>query len=770
MTNAQNPAQKFPQSKLYLGPAVAGQQTYYLRRTFHLSKSDIETANFQLSALGVFRAFVNGFRIGDDELAPGFTNAKKTVYFRNYDARKYLREGENVFGVIVAPGWYCGHVAWVPGDVYGDRPAIYAQLLVQDNPVWSSASPRQWKIGQGAYELADLLMGETVDFRKEPVGWLETKFNDSKWVTPTEILGPVPILAPHSPVKVTKLLDPRLISSSGDSRIFDVEQNFAGRVWIKVRGDAGALFTLTHGEMLTPDGHIYTANLRGAKATDTVILAGNQDGEFYEPAFTFHGFRYVEVKGPVEILDIGAHAFHTDVEFKGAFQCADSRLNKLMSNIEWSMRGNFVDVPTDCPQRDERLGWTGDAEVFMPTAMYLADVRTFFDKWFQDLEDAQMADGAVGKVAPWMPLDQENNGSNYEGGPAWADALPICMWHHWLRYGELDSMKKFFPGLDKFAQFLHNTSKDGTRCYPGYTGFSGFGDWLTPGSDTDRELLGTAYYAYSTGLTADLALAIGVSDEPFRTWHRDATTAFQKFWDGNPNPTQTASLVAIAFHLLNDQTRKEAQQSLIDSVTKNGLLTGFVGTHLLCRVLTEAGAHKLAYDVLLHPDDPGWLYSISEGATTMWERWDGWSPIKGFEDPGMNSFNHYAFGAIGEWMFGWMLGIRFDPSAPGAKKAIFQAFPDERVTWASGGSDGFLSQWRFYPAEGNVPKHWLWTVQAPEGISMQIIPYASDVQLKPVTSFATDGQPVMPGSDASPLPAGGAAMSGGRYSFLAVLS
>lgn len=739
-------------SNVYLGTPVADQKPFYIRRIFHLSKEQVQTATFRLSALGVFRAFVNGFRIGDDELAPGYTNSMKTVYYRDYDAREYLKEGENVFGMIVAPGWHCGHVGWLPGDVYGDRPAAFAELLVGDSkPLWNTSNPSGWKMGFGAYELADILLGETVDLQNSPDGWLTTHFRDSHWTAPALVGGPAPIEAPHPPVRVTRFLNPRLASANPDRKIYDLMQNMAGRVGIKVKGDAGATFTLRHAEMLDATGEMYVANLRGAKATDTVTITGNPEGDYYEPAFTFHGFRYVEVRGQVEVIEIIAHSFNTDVQFHGSFQCSDSRLNQLMSNIEWSMRANFIDVPTDCPQRDERLGWTGDAEVFMPTAMYLADVDTFFQKWFQDLEDEQMPNGAIMKVAPYMPLDTANNYQQAEGGPAWADALPICLWHHWRQYADSKTIEKFFPSLDRFAKFLHETSKDGMRCYPGYTGFMGFGDWLTPGPDTSRELLGTAYYAYSTRLTAQLALAIGKPSEAYETWHKDARTAFQSIWANEKNPTQTAILLAIAFELLSEADTKIAGDQLAESVSKNGLLTGFVGTHFLCEILTQIGHSKLAYDVLFHPTWPGWLYPISEGATSMWERWDGWSPTKGFQDPGMNSFNHYAFGAIGQWMFGSMLGIR--PEKSPSPRVTIAPHPDQRLQWASGASNGITSSWRF------VEDSWHLLIESP--VPIQLVPPSGYV-LTQVSELDPTVKAVDLGGSVNP---NGVSLAPGKYMF-----
>ena len=700
-----------PAVNVYLGPNHPDQKPFYIRRVFHLTKEQVEQATFRLSALGVFRAFVNGFRINDDELQPGYTDSRKTVYYRDYDARQYLKEGENVFGMIVAPGWHCGHVGWIPGDVYGDRPAAYASLLLNDaHPLFQTSETKGWQMGYGAYELADLLLGETVDLRLVPKDWLSTNFRDHSWIEPSFVPGPAPIIAPHPPIVVTKLMDARLVSANDERKIFDTLQNLAGRVWIKVKGEPGATVVLRHAEVLTSEGEMYVANLRGAKATDTFTITGNPEGDYYEPAFTFHGFRYIEVRGPVDILEIGVHVFHTNIAFHGAFQCSDSRLNQLASNIEWSMRANFIDVPTDCPQRDERLGWTGDAEVFMPTAMLLADVDTFFQKWFQDLEDAQLPNGAIMKVAPFMPLDTADNFQQGEGGPAWADALPICMWHHWGQYADQKTIEKFFPSLDRFIQFCHNTSKDGTRCYPGYTGFMGFGDWLAPGPDTSRELLGTAYYAYSSRLAADLALAVGRSDEPYRTWHRDAKTAFQKIWANEKDLTQTAMILSIWFELLDAEDTQKAANELAASVAKNGLLTGFVGTHLLCPTLTKIGQSKLAYDVLFHTQWPGWLFPIKEGATSMWERWDGWSPTKGFEDPGMNSFNHYAFGAIGQWLFHSLLGIM--PMATPTPHVVVAPQPDPRLEWAAGGSNGITSSWRY------VNNQWHLLVESPVPIKL----------------------------------------------------
>lgn len=698
-------SEKKVQNPLWLTTRTESEPAACFRVEFD-APSTAKSAVLQLSALGVCRAFLNGEPVGDARLTPGYTDSRKRNYWFEFDIAPLLRPGKNVLAVEVADGWHCGHVGMFGREVYGSRRGLWCRLVSDGNEV-VGANTEGWRVGEGGCRYADLLMGETWDARMEPEGWKLPGFDSRGWDLPATMRTPALLeKAEHPPIRVIRLEDARLIQQTGDVRLYDVGQNLAGVASIEVIGKSGDTLTLRHGEMLSPDGTLYTANLRAAKATDHYTIGKTGEVERFEPAFTFHGFRYVEVSGPGEVLRVQVHACSSDITFHGQFQCSDSRLNQLASNIEWSMRSNFLDVPTDCPQRDERLGWTGDAEVFMPTAAYLADIKSFFRKWLLDFTDAQRTDGAIPMVVPAAPLYESGTKIVQEGGPAWADAFTICAAHHWDYFADADLIHEIWPSLARFVEFLHQTSKDGERCWDGYTGFRGFGDWLAPGPQTDLTLIGTAYYAASCGLAARLAKAVGKDDEAYRHWSDDAQKAFVRLFAAEKEHTQTGWILGLWFRLFPESDRPAMASALAASVRKNGLLTGFIGTAHLCTTLSQYGFDAEAYQVLFHEKWPGWLFPISEGATTMWERWDGWDPVKGFEDVGMNSFNHYAFGAIGEWMFGYLAGIRWDASEPGRKKAILDCRPDPRLQWVSAGSNGVSSSWRY------LPDKWTWTISS----------------------------------------------------------
>jgi len=434
--------------------------------------------------------------------------------------------------------------------------------------------------------------------------------------------------------------------------------------WIRlcVQGEKGTTVSIRYAEVLNSDGTLYTANLRSARNTDYYTLKGGEE-EIWEPHFLFHGFRYVELLGfpgmPTEETVTGI-VVHSDIPQTGSFECSDPLINQLQHNIVWGQKGNFVDVPTDCPQRDERLGWTGDAQVFIRTAAYNRNVAGFFTKWTRDLEDAQFPDGAYPAVAPnpaaWAIGD---------GGPAWADAGVICPWTIYECYGDIGLLEARYESMQRFIEFLSQTSRNGLRCYADYTGWHGFGDWLAlDGSDgreggTSKELIGTAFFAYSSHLLAKIAGLLGRDKdaEHYNGLSRQAREAFVEHFvlpDGTiKGGTQTSYVLALHFDLLPQDLRSIAVSELVRNIEQrdNHLSTGFVGTPYLNRVLSEAGHLDTAYGLLKQTTWPSWLYSVTQGATTIWERWDGWTHDKGFQDQGMNSFNHYAYGAVGAWMY-----------------------------------------------------------------------------------------------------------------------
>jgi alpha-L-rhamnosidase len=536
---------------------------------------------------------------------------------------------------------------------------------------------------------ADLMQGESVDARRvrDPSAWSAVDVLDPPDLSLDAMSGP--------PVRVVRELPPVsepvpvAAGSFGVRWIFDLGQNMVGRVRLRVRGKAGTPVRLRHGEMLNPDGSLYTENLKGASATDTFTLAGTGEAETFEPLFTFHGFRYVEVSGKLRreaIEEVTGVVLCSDLAPTGEFSCSDADLNQLQSNIQWGQRGNFLDVPTDCPQRDERLGWTGDAQVFVRTAAFNMDVAGFFAKWLQDLEDAQAADGRIPCVAPAPPGAIFVN--DVDGGPAWGDAVVICPWTLWRCYGDERILAKRWGAMTGYVEHLVERFPDGIRADPARDPWGGFGDWCALDGSVKREsrigatpkdLIGTAFLAYSARRLAEMAGVLGQAEAEKRYAELAAHVrdAFRRRFvtpDGLvAGNTQTSFVLALHFDLLEPHERRATGDALARNVEQHGhLTTGFVGTPYLLQALTAIGRLDLAYRLLLRREYPGWLFSVVEGgATTIWERWNGWTKAEGFFDPEMNSFNHYAYGAVGEFLYGTVAGLDLDegPEASGWRRA-----------------------------------------------------------------------------------------------------
>ena len=459
--------------------------------------------------------------------------------------------------------------------------------------------------------------------------------------------------------------------------VFDLGQNIAGFARLEVKGPRGAKVVLRFAEMLNPDGTIYTANLRGARCTDTYILKG-QGREIFQPRFTFHGFRYIEVSGYPKKPSLDAVTgvvVHSDTPVVGSFTCSNKMVNQLYSNITWGQRGNFLEVPTDCPQRDERLGWTGDAQIFIRTATCNMDVAAFFTKWFVDLEDAQGPEGDFPNVAPRVV-------SIGGGTAAWGDAGVICPWTIYQVYNDTRLIEKHYQAMARWIEYLQTHSENLLRPAAGY------GDWVSIGSDTPKDVIATAYFAYSTHLLSQMAAAVGKTDDAkkYDELFQQIKQAFNQAYvsdDGRiKGDTQTCYLLGLHFNLLTEDKRPWAARHLIEKIEAKDfhLSTGFVGLSYLLPTLTEIGRNDVAYRLLNNDTFPSWGYSIKQGATTIWERWDGWTAEKGFQDPGMNSFNHYAFGSVGQWLFRTVGGI--DTDGAGFKSIVIRPQPGGGLTLA----------------------------------------------------------------------------------------
>lgn len=658
----------------------------YLRTEFTLDEPAVR-ARLVVTALGLYEARLNGERVGEDVLTPGWTDYRKRVRYQVYDVTPQIQVGANCLGAILGDGWYCGHVEWRGRQLYGDAPRLRAELHLQfaDGRTRVIATGPDWQAGYGELLEADLLMGIAIDHRRTVPGWDRVGFDASGW-RPVRVL-PHPegllLVGQREPtVQVTEEVRPVTVEVQPgwprESYLVDLGQNIVGAIRIRLRGPAGATVRVRYGERKTAEGKIYTENLRSAKQTDTFTLRGDPEGEEFEPSFTFHGFQYVEIRGPIEPIgpdDLVGLVMHSANAKTGEFVCSDPLVNRLQQNIDWGWRGNSVDVPTDCPQRDERLGWTGDAQVFVRTACFNRDVAAFFAKYVQDLEDAQSPSGAIPAVAPNTTSLDSLEG---DGGPAWADAFLIVPWTLYQVYGDVDILARHYPAMRRFVRFLEAQAIEGVRCHPDQKGFRGFGDWLSTNAETPNDLIGTAFLAHSAGLLAKIAGVLGEGDDAaeFALLRARTKDVFQRRFmspDGlMVAQTQTAAVLALRFDLAPENVRPMLLQALVDDIGRRGwkLSTGFVGTPYLNPVLTEGGRPDVAYRLLFQRQWPSWLYPVTQGATTIWERWDGWTHDKGFQDIGMNSFNHYAYGAIGEWLYGYVAGLDIDEAAPGYRHFI----------------------------------------------------------------------------------------------------
>jgi alpha-L-rhamnosidase len=708
----------------WIGGALAGgpetgAPSPYLRTIFNVGKK-VASARLYATALGLYEFHLNGQRVGHDVFSPGWTEYKKRVQYQAYDVTALLRPGANAAGAILGDGWYCGHVGWRERNYYGERPHLLAQLILTftDGSTQTIVSDDAWKTAYGAIVDSDLINGETHDARRELRGWSEPGYDDSAWQPVTSFpdpqieLSPMLALAVHATQELKPIAPPAKTSGWPTTKwIFDMGQNMVGRVRLHVRGAAGQVIRLRFAEMLSADGSLYIDNLREARQTDHYILRGDPAGETWESKFTFHGFRYVELRGQPAVEDLLPDAItgivlHSDTPRTGTFSCSDRLINQLQSNIDWGQRSNFLEVPTDCPQRNERLGWMGDAQVFSRTAAWNRDVASFFNKWQRDIADAQGKEGQMPSIAPHI------TGVADDGGPAWADAAAICPWTMYLCYADHALLARHFDSLARFIGFMEAQSKDLIRSHPDGKGWQGYGDWLAlDGSgnvfgNTPKDLIGTAMFAYSTSLVAKMARVLGRTNDAvrFERLAERIRRAYQnRFLTGDgiaTGLTQTSYVLTLHFDLAPVALRPKLVAELVRDITTRGnkLTTGFVGASYLPHVLSRFGRADIAYKLLHQKAWPSWLYAVTQGATTIWERWDGWTKENGFQDKGMNSFNHYAYGAIGSWLYAVVAGVELDPAKPGFKRLRLAPQPGGELTSARGSLESphgrILSAWK----------------------------------------------------------------------------
>ncbi|MFS8501848.1 MAG: family 78 glycoside hydrolase catalytic domain, partial [Caldicoprobacter sp.] len=650
-----------------------------MRRVFEVY-GKVRSARIYATSLGLYELHLNGKRVGDFFFTPGWTSYNKRLQYQTYDVTEMLKEGQNAIGVILGNGWYKGDLTWEGRrNIYGDRLAALIQMhiIYEDGREQVVVSDRSWKASTGPILMSEIYHGEIYDARLEKPGWDEANYDDSDWYDVEELDKPKDIIVAQEgpPVRIVQQIKPvAILTTPAGETVLDMGQNMVGWVRFAVEGPAGSKVVLQHAEVLDKDGNFYTANLRSAKQTIEYILKG--DGrEVFEPHFTFQGFRYVklvEYPGQPSLDDFVGMVVHSDMELTGSFECSNPLVNRLQQNILWSQKGNFVDVPTDCPQRDERLGWTGDAQVFIRTACFNMNVASFFTKWLKDLKADQLSDGGVPFVIP------DVLGEDRHSSAAWGDAAVICPWTIYLCYGDKKILEEQYDSMKAWVEYIR---KQGDNEYLWNTGFH-FGDWL--GLDakegsyvgaTAIDFIATAFYAYSTKLLVKAAKVLGKSEdvEEYSKLYENIVDAFRKEFVTPTGrlavPTQTAHVLALMFDLVEEKDRKRTVDTLVDYIKKNEyhLTTGFVGTPYLCHALSQNGYSDVAYKLLLQTDYPSWLYQVTKGATTIWEHWDGIKPDGSFWSPDMNSFNHYAYGSIGDWLYRVVAGIDTDEERSGYK-------------------------------------------------------------------------------------------------------
>ncbi|MBW3634960.1 MAG: glycoside hydrolase family 78 protein [Armatimonadetes bacterium] len=731
-------------------------------REFTLDKP-VAAARFYGTALGLYRCHLNGARVGDHELAPGWTDYRQSLRYQTFDVTSQLQEGQNSWTAFLGDGWASGHIGWKARQNYADRPHFAAQLEItyQDGTREVIATDDKWTCALGPMLGADLLQGESYDGR---LPWREIGRVD---VAP---LPDVVLRAPLSPpVRATQELKAVSVHLGGNSHdagrawVFDLGQNMVGRVRLNLDAldtplPQGTTLRLRFAETLAggpaaSEGPIYTTNLRSARQTD--VFTVGDELETWEPLFTFHGFRYVEVTGlpqlealadgpvkpPVDLVT--GVVLHSDFARSGDFSCSDELINQLQRNIDWGWRGNSVDVPTDCPQRDERLGWTGDAQVFCATSLFNRDAAGFWSEWARQVREAQWPDGGIPCTIP----NPESSAAPpltspfHDGGPAWSDAALICPWTTYRVTGNRRILDENYDVFQRYFEFLEATSQGNLRCFRGYEGFSGFGDWLAlDGSGnieggTPKELIGTAFFAHAAALMSQIAQVLGKTEDAARYQARFEAikaafvTRFVTPEGRLSPPYQTPYLLALHFDLLPAELRSHAAAELVAEIAHRGgkLSTGFVGSPYLNAVLTRFGHLDTAYALLHQTGWPGWLYAVTQGATTIWERWDGWTQENGFQDVGMNSFNHYAYGAVGDWLYQTVAGIAPDPAFPGYQKFVLAPRPGGKLTSVRAHLDTphgrIESEWKSENGEFSfrfvVPPNTRAQVVLPDGSSME---------------------------------------------------
>ncbi|HEX2969755.1 MAG TPA: glycoside hydrolase family 78 protein [Bacteroidales bacterium] len=676
----------------------------YLRKEFTVEKN-IASARIYITSHGYYELHLNGKKVGDQELTPGWTTYGKRLQYQVFDVTNGIKKGGNAIGAILGDGWYRSTLGWGTNwAIYGKTLGLLAQLKIKytDGSETDIITDESWTGKQdGAIRMSDVYNGETYDATKELTGWDKNGYDASGWKkVKTATYDNNLVASEGAPVRKIQEIKPiKVFKSPKGSQLIDMGQNMVGWVRLKVTGPKGTVVTLRHAEVLDKYGEFYTENLRSAKCQLKYTLAGKGE-EIYEPRFTFMGFRYVEVTGFPGTLtpeNITGVIVHSDMKPSSSFECSNPLINQLQHNIIWGQKGNFVDVPTDCPQRDERLGWTGDAQAFCRTAAFNFDVSAFFTKWLKDLALDQKKGGEVPDVIPDVLNSQNAESAMPSAG--WGDVAVIAPWTMYTVYGDIMFLENQYPSMKKWVEYIRAKAGDSYM----WKGGSKYGDWLfyhppvnnhtEPDGYTEPDFIATAFYAYSTNLLSQAAKVLGKTDDQ-KTYSDLYKKIKEAFIHEYVTPagrvgtcSQTSYILALKFGLLPDNLRSVAASFLADDIRsrRNHISTGFLGTPYIAFELSDAGYTDVAYDLLLQETYPSWIYPVKMGATTIWERWDGQKTDSTFQDKGMNSFNHYAYGAIGDWMYRVSAGIETD--GPGYKKLTIQPHPAKKLSFAKASYD-----------------------------------------------------------------------------------
>jgi alpha-L-rhamnosidase len=670
------------------------------RKEFELTKT-VANARIYVTSHGYYEVQLNGKKVGDQVLTPGWTSYGKRLQYQVYDVTDMLLKGNNAIGALLGDGWYRGTLAWGNNwAVYGKKLGLLLQLKIiyTDGSESMITTDETWKASNdGAIRMNDIYNGETFDATRDLTGWSKPGFNDKNWQNANiGIYNNNNLIASEgSPVRKIQEIKPvKIFRTPKGDLIVDMGQNMVGWLRLKVSGKKGTVVTLRHAEVLDKFGEFYTTNLRAAKCQLTYTLAGTGE-EIYEPRFTFMGFRFVEVTGfPGELTtdNLTGVVVHSDMAVTGSFECSNKLINQLQHNIQWGQKGNFVDVPTDCPQRDERLGWTGDAQAFCRTAAFNLNVSSFFMKWMKDIAADQKPGGEVPDVIP--DILNKQGAASAQPSAGWGDVAVIAPWTMYTIYGDKKFLENQYASMKAWVEYIRKKAGESYI----WKGGSKYGDWLfyhppvnnhtEPDGYTEHDFIATSFYAYSTGILAEAAKVLGKTDDA-----RIYSDLFSRIKEVFINEyvtksgrvgtnSQTSYVLALKFNLLPENLRSKAAEFLANDIRgrNNHLSTGFLGTPYLCHVLSDNGYSETAYDLLLQESYPSWLYPVKMGATTIWERWDGEKTDSTFQDPGMNSFNHYAYGAIGDWMYRVSAGI--ETMGAGYKHIIIKPHPTHKLEYS----------------------------------------------------------------------------------------